>query len=89
MTVYIDQYPEWLGVPEKWVGGGHLFTTDIAELHAFARRLKLRREWYQNKERFPHYDLTANKREQALRLGAVPVEAGVIPEDVIRHDPCP
>lgn len=86
MTVYIDHYPEWLGVPAKWRGGGHLFTDNLEELHAFASRLGLRREWYQNKG-FPHYDLTESKRLQAIRLGATQVEPGVIPEGVIRRDP--
>lgn len=36
------------------------------ELHAFAKRLGLRREWFQGN----HYDITAKKREQALRFGA-------------------
>lgn len=87
MTVYIDQYPEWLGVPKKWEGGGHLFGTDLEELHEFAvRRLGLRREWYQGM-RFPHYDLTKNKRRAAIMWGAVSLDPGVIPDDVVRRDP--
>lgn len=88
MTVYIDQYPDWLGVPRKWVGGGHLFASDLAELHAFARRLGLRREWFQGTG-FPHYDLTANKRRQAIERGATVLEPGVIPGDVVRRVPPP
>lgn len=86
MTVYIDQYPEWLGVSAKWKGGGHLFGTDLEELHAFALRIGLRREWYQD-DRFPHYDCTLRMRYRAVMAGAVRVAAGQIPEGVIRYDP--
>jgi len=36
MTVYVDQFPGdgW----GRWSGGGHLLTTDLAELHACQRR---------------------------------------------------
>ena len=90
MTVYIDRYPAWLNVPRKWAGGGHLFGTDLEELHAFASSIGLKREWYQGDKKpdaFPHYDLTPNKRRAAINAGAVKVEAGHIPDGVIRRDP--
>lgn len=86
MTVYVDQYPGWLGVPKKWEGGGHLFGTNLEELHQFAADIGLRRAWFQTgKSGFPHYDLTRNKRKQALDQGAVSLPEGVIPNDVVRH----
>lgn len=42
-----------------------------ATLHAFARKIGLKREWFQGSARFPHYDLTPGKREAALAAGAV------------------
>ncbi len=49
----------------------HLTTDgDIEELHAFAKRLGLKRSWFQG-GRHPHYDLTGSKRVQAIQLGAV------------------
>jgi hypothetical protein len=48
---------------------------DIDELHRFARSLGLRRAWFQEHKRMPHYDLTVSKREQAIALGAVFVPA--------------
>jgi hypothetical protein len=62
----------------RYFGSGkqscHL-TTDgpIEELHTFAVRIGLRREWCQhtNNPIHIHYDLTPNKREQALKAGAV------------------
>lgn len=67
-----------------------MFASDLEELHAFAARLGLLREWYQGDKKplsFAHYDLTANKRAMAIRLGATVVEPGVIPDDVVRKDP--
>lgn len=88
MTVYVDIYPKWLPVGPVWEGGGHLFGTDLEELHKFAKSLGLKREYYQGTEgKFPHYDLTQSKRSLALRKGAIRVAPGLIPEGVIRHDP--
>lgn len=51
----------------------HLFADDLEELHMFAQRLGLKREWFQSQGRFLHYDITANKRRLAIKLGARPV----------------
>lgn len=48
---------------------------DIEDLHALAIRIGLRREWFQSRSSWPHYDLTPNKRALALRLGAIEVPA--------------
>jgi len=48
----------------------------LAELHAMAVRLGLRREWFQSKPGRPwhdHYDLTESRRRQAIELGAIAV----------------
>lgn len=68
--VYVDEATwEWRG--QLW---SHLLADSIDELHEFAGRLGLRRSWFQGSSRFPHYDLTANKRLQAIRLGAQAVD---------------
>ena len=54
-----------------WSQSCHLFADTLDELHDFATRLGLRRAWFQNHRRLPHYDLTSNKRRQAVKLGAV------------------
>jgi hypothetical protein len=78
VTVYVDDafiHGDW----GRWSGGGHLQADTADELHAFAARLGLKREWFQTRPGRPeldHYDLTRGKREQALRLGAVPESAG-------------
>jgi len=54
--------------------GGHLQADSGEELHQFAARLGLKRDWFQSRPGRPeldHYDLTRGKRQQALRLGAV------------------
>jgi hypothetical protein len=80
MTVYVDQFPDsgW----GKWNGGGHMLTTDIDELHALAQSIGLKREWFQDKS-FPHYDVQRSKRHLAVQKGAVEIEFGEIPDDVL------
>lgn len=56
-------------------GACHLTASTEDELHAFAERLGLRREWFQPHWSAPHYDLTGPKRAQAVKLGAVFVPA--------------
>jgi hypothetical protein len=73
VSVYVDHafaYGEW----GRWNGGGHLQADTAEELHAFAGRLGMRREWFQSKPGRPendHYDVTQAGREQALKLGAI------------------
>lgn len=51
----------------KW---SHMFADSEEELHEFAAKLGLRREWFQNKKHFPHYDIVGSKFKLALELGA-------------------
>ena len=73
MSVYVDNAfvaGDW----GRWTGGGHLQADSLEELHAFAERLGLRREWFQSKPGRPendHYDLGRRGRELALGLGAI------------------
>jgi len=57
--------PTW-----RWRQAAHLCADTLEELHAFAARIGLRREWFQEKSS-PHYDLTAALYAFARRLGAV------------------
>ena len=47
----------------------HLVADTTDELHTFARRLRLKRVWFQAGT-LPHYDLTGSKRKMAVMLGA-------------------
>jgi hypothetical protein len=51
---------------------GHLVSdTSLEELHRFASKLGLRREWFQAHQKHPHYDLTTERaKRRAKTLGA-------------------
>jgi hypothetical protein len=54
----------------------HLTTDeDIEGLHEFARKIGLKREWFQDHPIHPHYDLTARRRKMAWALGALFIPA--------------
>jgi Protein of unknown function (DUF4031) len=73
VAVYLDDWrqPARLGsVDDRW---SHLVADDEDELHEFATRLGMRREWYQHKRTRPHqghYDVPERIRERAVALGA-------------------
>lgn len=80
MTVFVDEFPYkgW----GKWNGGAHMTGTDIDELHEMAKKIGLRRSWFQDST-FPHYDLTNSKRKLAIAEGCTEIEAGNLPDDVL------
>jgi len=84
VTVYVDQLPSsgW----GRWNGGAHMLGTDLEELHAMARKIGLRRAWFQGDSTFAHYDLTKSKRALAVAAGAVEIDATEIPDDVLMQD---
>lgn len=77
MSVYVDDAFEgehW----GRWQGGGHMQADTLEELHALAEQLGLKRSWLQTRPGRPwrdHYDLTGDKRERAISLGAIPITA--------------
>lgn len=75
--ILVDELRRWPTTLRCFRAGSCHLTTDgpLAELHAFARRVGLRREWFQDHHLAPHYDLTAARRSLAVRLGAVEVSA--------------
>jgi len=48
----------------------HLMADSLDELHDMAARLGLKRRWFQDDPRLPHYDLTTRRRAAAVHLGA-------------------
>ena len=55
-----------------------MFSPDIEALHLFANGIGMKRAWFQDplsnsKVSWPHYDITAQRREIALRQGAIAV----------------
>lgn len=79
MTVYVDELrranPTSARVARAGMRHGHLWCHMMAdteeELHAFAAKLKMPREWYHG----DHYDLTPTRRVHALDLGATETTA--------------
>lgn len=49
----------------------HMMADTEEELHAFAARLMMKREWFQG----DHYDLVPSKRARAVELGAKEVDS--------------
>lgn len=75
MAVYVDDLMTC--VPSKnwrWNKSCHLIADSVEELHGFAKRIGMKREWFQNDSRLPHYDLTVNRRALAVKLGAIEVD---------------
>jgi hypothetical protein len=57
-----------------------MMTDDLSDqgleaLHAMARKIGLPRSCFQNKPSLPHYDLTAARRQLAIRYGAQEVSS--------------
>ena len=57
------------------VASCHLFTDsdDIEDLHAFAARLGMKREWFQPHKVAPHYDFVKSRRDLAVQFGVTQV----------------
>jgi hypothetical protein len=71
MTVLIDP-PVWPGRGRLW---SHLVSdVSFAELHAFARLLGVPPRGFER----DHYDLPAERYDDAISLGAIPVSSKVI-----------
>jgi hypothetical protein len=80
MTVYVDDAGIAAAVTDPGSGRtyrsrwSHLTADTKDELHEFAARIGLRRKWFQDKPYGSwHYDVTAPKRAQAIKLGAQPI----------------
>jgi hypothetical protein len=73
MPVYVD--PLFGCIPNarwRWDKACHLFADTIDELHEFAKKVGLKRVWFQP-GRLPHYDLTEKRRAKAIQLGVIPL----------------
>ena len=75
MSVYVDspRFHPRSGNPYPDRRWSHLVADSPDELHEFARCLGLKRGWFQDHPRMPHYDITEPRYERAIRLGAIPV----------------
>lgn len=72
MSVYVDPLLNHGGSATfKWTHSCHMYADTIDELHDMARRIGMKRAWFQNKPHLPHYDLNASRRAAAVRSGAI------------------
>ncbi len=76
--IYVDTLHYWPGrvktaarrYGREWC---HLFGSSVDDLHLFAKGIGLRKQYFQDKPGFPHYDLTPHKRNLAIIRGAKPI----------------
>lgn len=85
--IYVDSLRDW---GWKYGPSCHLGTDDhspagIQALHDFAARIDCQRRWFQNRPRFPHYDLTGRLRVAAIALGAIEISG----HDMVRQCTAP
>jgi hypothetical protein len=69
--VYVDDAM----IPFRRMKMSHMFADSVEELHDFAAKLGLKREWFQDKSA-PHYDVSLTVRKRAIELGAVAIGYG-------------
>jgi len=69
MSVYVDPIFDH-GEKGLWC---HLTGESMEELHDFAKKIGLRRAWFQPKS-IPHYDLNPYLRALALNNGAIALD---------------
>ena len=67
MTVYVDHAHISYGRMQM----SHMMADSELELHRMAQNIGLKREWFQG----DHYDVSKQKRANAIRLGDVPVSS--------------
>lgn len=76
MSVYVDPQMQCLRSAQwKWPTSCHMFADTLDELHAMAKRIGLRREWFQlSHGTFPHYDLNESRRAKAIAAGVIELD---------------
>jgi hypothetical protein len=70
---YVDTLIDYGGWFNKRFGPScHLLADTEEELHEMARKIGMKRSWFQSGEKssMPHYDLVASRRASAVKLGA-------------------
>lgn len=71
--VYVDDSKP-TGLPYPREHSCHMMADSLEELHEFADRIALHRDWFQG----DHYDLFGGKRALAVKNGAVEVSSRML-----------
>lgn len=51
----------------------HMIADTLPELHDMAKKIGMKKEWFQKDASFPHYDVPLFRKKKALELGAIEV----------------
>jgi hypothetical protein len=71
VSVFVDALVTRLTGPRCFrVGSCHMWADSEQELHEMAKKIGLKKSWFQNHEKLPHYDLTPRRRLLAIYNGA-------------------
>lgn len=70
MAVYVDKAK----IPYRGMLMSHMVADTLDELHAMAKALDLRRQWFQDSASAQHYDICQNVRRKAILKGAIEMD---------------
>lgn len=74
MSIYVDAlFPCIKNKNWRYNESCHLVGDTEEELHSFAKKLGLKRQWFQQRHKLSHYDLNKSKRAKAVEMGAIEV----------------
>jgi Protein of unknown function (DUF4031) len=72
MSVYVDPLLNHGGSDTfRWKFSCHMYADTLDELHAMADAIAMKRSWFQDDKRLPHYDLNVSRRIAAVKHGAI------------------
>lgn len=66
MAVYVGK----LEFPYGRMLMSHMASPDLEELHKMAEAIGIKRKWFQDHEKHPHYDISKGKKQIAILMGA-------------------
>lgn len=71
MAVYVDNMRAKFGRMIMC----HMMADTLKELHEMADKIGIKRKWFQDHKKYPHYDISLGKRNIALANGAIEMKS--------------